>query len=273
MSEPVYMHYDDGSAAAHLWRARGPASVWQADGLRAAITEPLPRIGILLIGDGRDKLRDATVQSFLDEVYGYQLGAVVQIDDRRHDLGFGGAIRTGWHYLRQLEVDAQEFGRLRPFDYVFHLEEDWRFLEPIDVRWLVSILDGADRGRGAEPPVIRNPEEFPRIAQAALKRGPVNAVERAAGGLVELWPRDYIDAGVITPDGATPYLQHRLFFTTNPSLYRSELMMLGWPDCARSEAEFTRELLGWGYAFAFYGSRQSPPSVEHTGTQRTGVGY
>jgi hypothetical protein len=264
--QPVYLAHDAGSEAERIWRERGPESPWRVDGLRGQGATALPTMALLLIGDGRDDLRQRTIDSFLDKVYGYQLTGIAVVDDRRHEMGFGGAIRAGWHYLRQQEVEALEFGPKRsPFDYVFHLEEDWLFNEPIDVRWLAAILDGIDRGLGSR--------DFPMLAQAALKRGAVNAQERRAGGVVEQWPDEYRDAGVLTADGAVPYLQHRLFFTTNPSLYRSSLMMLGWPEGAASEAAFTQELLGWGYAFAYYGKRDHPPSIDHIGVQRTGTGY
>lgn len=268
MSNPVHLgHLDEATWAGHLWERRGPASEWHVS---AAIhdnvdPETLPRIAILLIGDGRDELRERTCMSFLSQVYGYRLGYVVEVDDRQHRLGFGGAIRAGWHYLSEALRDASLEGEPAPFDFVFHLEEDWLFLEAIDVRWLAAML-----GNTATP----KRQALPTLAQAALKRGPVNAVERAAGGLVEQWPGEYLDSGLLSPDaGSVPYLTHRLFFTTNPSLYRSSLVMLGWPEGAKSEEAFTQRCLDFGYAFGYYGARTHPPTVEHLGKVRTGSGY
>jgi hypothetical protein len=267
MSSPVLLPHDEGSEAAMLWRARGPASEWAAGGARTdpgTSPETLPKIAVLLIGDGRDELRQQTLSSFLSRVFGYRLGYVVQVDDRRHEMGFGGAIRAGWHYLAEALREASLEGVPPPFDYVFHLEEDWVFRESIDLRWLAAMLGGGKMpGRQA----------LPVLAQAALKRGPVNAVERAAGGLIEQWPHEYRDAGIIGPEGAVPYVQHRLFFTTNPSLYRASLMLLGWPEGAASERAFTDRCLEFGYWFGYYGERTHPPTIEHTGTQRTGGGY
>lgn len=269
MSNPVLLPYDEGTIAERIWHDRGPASDWAAavyaaDGDNEALRESMPKVALLLIGDGRDELREATVQSFLTEVYGYRLGYVVVVDDRRHEMGFGGAIRAGWHYLAEHLREAALAGLPAPFDYVFHLEEDWRFLEPIDMRWLSAMLHGAATPKRAALPVL---------AQAALKRGPVNEVEAKAGGLVELWPDEYQDAGILTTEGCVPYVAHRLFFTTNPSLYRASLMVLGWPEGAQSERAFTTECLSWGYWFGFYGAREHPPTVEHLGTVRTGGGY
>lgn len=263
----MHLYYDEGTDAARIWSRRGPASDWHVTACVRPDTDPetLPLIAVLLIGDGRDELRAATIDSFLQQVYGYRLGYVVQVDDHAHRLGFGGAIQAGWHYLSDaLRVAALE-GVPMPFDYVFHLEEDWLFREPIDVRWLAAMLGGAATPKRSPLPVL---------AQAALKRGPVNAAERRAGGLVEAWPREYADSGLLTPEaGSVPYLTHRLFFTTNPSLYRASLMLLGWPDGERSEQAFTQRCLDHGYSFGYYGARDHPPTVEHTGLARTGTGY
>jgi hypothetical protein len=269
MSGPVHLgHLDEDTWAGHLWKRRGPMSEWAAGGYAVepgTDPETLPRIALLLIGDGRDELREQTCMSFLSQVYGYRLGYVVEVDDRQHRMGFGGAIRTGWHYLAMALRDASLEGTPPPFDYVFHLEEDWLFLEAIDLRWLAAMLAGSATPKRSA---------LPTLAQAALKRGPVNSVERKAGGLVEQWPEEYADSGTITPEaGGVPYLTHRLFFTTNPSLYRASLMTLGWPEGPASERAFTELLLSLGYSFGYYGAREHPPTVEHLGAVRTGLGY
>lgn len=269
MSNPVLLgHLDEDTWAAHLWKRRGPSSEWAVSGRAmedGGDAETLPRIALLLVGDGRDELRERTCMSFLSQLYGYRLGYVVEVDDRQHRMGFGGAIRAGWHYLGEALREAALEGVPAPFDFVFHLEEDWLFLEAIDVRWLVAMLGGSATPKRTALPVL---------AQAALKRGPVNEVEARAGGLIELWPDEYQDAGTISPDaGAVPYVQHRLFFTTNPSLYRASLMLLGWPEGQASEAAFTQRCLDFGYWFGFYGARYHPPTIEHLGTVRTGGGY
>lgn len=254
---PVYLHHDEHGDAAWLWHQRGPHSPWGAEQIHAAGgVGRLPRIAVLLIGDGRDEIRSETLTSFAAQVSGYQLGGVVYVDDRRHSMGFGGAIRHGWEYLSVLLGNAQASEQSPPFDFVFHLEEDWAFPAPINVRHLAQIL-ASDIA----------------LAQCALRRGPVNAVERAAGGLVEMWPDEYREAGVITPEGAIAFLQHQLYFTTNPSLYRTSLTLLGWPEGERSEEAFTRRCLQHGFSFASFGPRGSPPSIEHLGHERTGTGY
>ncbi len=156
--------------------------------------------------------------------------------------GFGGAIRSAWAHLRT-----------RPERSVFHLEDDFTFNEPVDLVLMQRVLD-------------RNPQ----LVQLALRRQPWNDDERAAGGIIEQHPDDYVDCS----DGVSHWLEHRRFFTTNPSIYRRSLIEKGWPAGKNSEGVFTRQLLdGPGVRFAYWGRRTDPPKVEHIGEHRTGTGY
>jgi hypothetical protein len=233
-----------GSDAYALWRrCLNPTAMGPTFG---------PRIAVLLIGDGRNATRAATVDSFAARVHGYRLRGVVQVDDKAHLLGFAGAIEAGWAALRARVQSARRQGQPAPWDYVLHLEEDWEFLRDVDVREMAAVLD-ADAG----------------LVQCALRREPVNDTERKAGGVIEAWPHEYEPRMA----GDVPYLRHSLFFTTNPSLYRSELTEHeAWPQEPRSEDAFGRYLVGRGFAFAFLGERTEPVYLRHTG-ERTGTGY
>lgn len=158
--------------------------------------------------------------------------------------GFGGAIRAAWGWL----------GQLSTADHVFHSEDDFVYLRDPDLAAMANVLD-----------------RHPYIVQLALRRQPWNEAERAAGGIVEQHPDDYADCG----DDGNSWLEHRKFFTTNPSLYRRSLLAEGWPDGVHSEGRFGIELLERhpDWRFAFWGSRDSGEAVEHIGHQRVGVGY
>lgn len=140
-------------------------------------------------------------------------------------------------------------------DYIFHLEDDFTFNQFIDVSTLAGIL-----GRN------------PHLAQIALRRQPWNEQERAAGGVVEQYPDAYKDC---EDEFGNKWLEHRLFFTSNPSLYRRQLIVEHeWPDVQHSEGIFTHTLLkDPDVRFAFYGARSTPPLVEHIGVTRVGSGY
>lgn len=229
-----------------------------------------PRVALLTISD-RPDLLEPTLRS-LARACGGTLGARspsafvehVHVDDQAHALGFGGAIRRGWGLLRASSV---------AFDYVLHVEDDWHFTTPLELPQMTAILDV--RREHARPPILA-----PDLAQIALRRQAVSPAEVTAGGVVELWPDAYTETvhTIVPPDPAgayeVRYLEHELFFTTNPSVYRRDLLELGWPDTERSEAAFTARCRDAGYRFAYYGGRAEPPRVWHCGdNQRQGRGY
>jgi hypothetical protein len=108
------------------------------------------------------------------------------------------------------------------------------------------------------------------LVQLVLRRQPWNAEERAAGGIVEQHPDDYQDA----TDGTNYWLEHRRFFSTNPSLYHRSLLTRSWPDGEHSEGMFTHDLLrDETLRFAFWGARDSGEWVTHIGRERVGTGY
>jgi hypothetical protein len=162
--------------------------------------------------------------------------------------GCAGAIRAAWQHLR----DGSN-ARL-----VFHLEQDFVFRRPVDLAALVQLLD-----------------DYPELAQVALRRQPCNPLERQAGGIVESHPDWYLDRS----DGDIQWLEHRAFFTCNPCLYRRTLLQLDWPehiDGRYSEDTFHRQLLRYGTPeadgdhvhCAFWGARDSGVWVEHIGDAR-----
>jgi hypothetical protein len=199
-----------------------------------------PTVCLFVVGDGRDELQRQTLLSFRAQSSGYDLAEVVTVDDRHHLLGFCGAIRYGWQRIRESKA---------AFDYVFHLEEDWLFDRPFNVGCMADLL-----------------WLCPGVAQVALRRGKEPG-EHAAP--TDAWPEHFRDQ---QSDGS-PYLLHRQFFTTNPSLYRRELVeKYQWPEAPMCEGSFTETLKADGAMFAYWGSRLDEPWITHTG-QRTGHGY
>lgn len=156
--------------------------------------------------------------------------------------GFGGAIRSAWAHLRG-----------RPEQFVFHLEDDFTFNEPVPLGFMQRVLD-------------RNPS----LLQLALRRQAWNPSEIAAGGVIECNPDAYIECS----DGLSDWLEHRLFWTTNPSMYRIAMVRKQWPTGERSEGVFTHQLLeSPSVRFGYWGRRTDPPKVHHIGEHRTGTGY
>lgn len=163
-------------------------------------------------------------------------------------LGFGGAIARAWRYLTATaEIDIARF--------VFHLEDDFVMTRDVRVDHMAHVLDHRQV-----------------LVQLALRRQPWNSEERAAGGVVELNPGAYTE---FKSGFNLGWLEHRLFWTTNPSLYRRGLCGRGWPTEPRSEGLFTAALLDTtpDLRFGYWGRRDSGEWCEHIGTTRLGTGY
>lgn len=165
--------------------------------------------------------------------------------------GFGGAIRAAWAHL-QWGSTAR---------WILHCEGDFVYPDPVDLGLMVNVLDNR-----------------PHLAQMALVRQPWNAEEIAAGGLVSLSPESFEE---FQSTQGHEWMEHRLWFTTNPSIYRRTILTVGWPEGPNSEGVFTHRLLTGGtpetpgdqIAFGYWGLRNDPPRALHIGVDRAGSGY
>jgi len=200
-----------------------------------------------------DDAGDLTHAAMLDELYP-DFAQIARVPTSR--AGFGGSIRYAWQYLAT---------RSRA-DYIFHLEDDFTFNRPVDLDAMAAVLAGSST-----------------LAQMALRRQAWNGAERAAGGVVEQNPDAYIDRcgsywPGAWPPGAVAWLEHTLFFTTNPCLYRRRTPDDGfptwpWPRGPQSEGHYGIRLREVGHTFGYWGSRHDKPWVHHIGDERIGDGY
>lgn len=164
--------------------------------------------------------------------------------------GFTGAIRSAWSHLRAFPGTER---------FILHLEEDFTFNRPVPLDDMAEVLDAQ-----------------PQLAQLALRRQPWSDTERQAGGVVELNPGEYLERQTQLADGRpVAWLEHRLFWTTNVSLYRMSLMAdQDWPDVEHSEGMFTIQLReDPALRFAYWGARNSGEAITHIGHRRSGTGY
>jgi hypothetical protein len=193
-------------------------------------------ICLIFITDGRDCAKDAfaSAQQHLPKP-----DQLVYVDDSDHERGFHGAVQAAW----DLVPDEAE--------YVFHLEDDFIFQQEVPIDDMLWLLDNK-----------------PWLAQVSLKRQAVNEEEKAAGGIVEAHPDDFEERH----ENEISYTVQRRYFTTNPCLYRANLVKRGWPQVPNSEGVFTHQLLDDDFSFAIYGEKFAAPMVEHVGI-RQGKGY
>ncbi len=220
-------------------------------------------ITLMVFTNGRDDLLERTLCSFMENVNGPITKLIINDDtgDLEHwkmlnkiDIafetlesmevlqsnraGFNGAIRNAWAHYRAND----------PTPFVFHLEDDFIFNREIDLWEMMGLLDSEAS-----------------LAQVALMRQPWNQTERDAGSLYKLFRTEFKQ---ITHT-ASKWVEHNMWFTTNPSLYKRELVRaFDWPEGNFSEGNFTHKVREEGYHFAYMGSIVDDPWVTHIGYER-----
>lgn len=230
-------------------------------------------IALVIIGDGRDEylrtcmdslhwLDGPVMERWMYDDTGnstYRQHLAERYPDWKHinggpRQGCAGAFQQVW----------QQVGQRTEADFIFLIEQDFRFFRKINLDQMVGLL-----------------EERPYLVEVALRRQPWNSEEKAAGGIVEWHPDWYIDKH---DDQGHHWLEQRAFFTTNCPLFRRSLFDVPWPahraGCY-SEDTFHRHLMEHGtpevpgrdVTYAYWGARDSGVWVEHIGHQRVGTGY
>lgn len=216
------------------------------DGRRHLLTQTLASLEAMLSGPItrriiHDDSGDPAYAAWLAATFGggYQL---VTTPARS---GFGGAIRSAWQAVAGAVTEQ----------WVFATEDDFLFTRPVDLGDLAAVL-----------------EPRPLLAQMALRRQAWNDAERAAGGVVEANPAAFTDH---TDSDGRAWLEHQAFWTTNPSLHRTDMCRLSWPTGEHSEGRFTRYLLDRqpDVRFGYWGARGSGEWIHHIGVERAGYGY
>jgi hypothetical protein len=200
-------------------------------------------IALMVITDGRWDYLQQTLQS-ASECLNYPFSQRLLVDDSGESVGFApdgfdiirnlprkglaGAIQTGWDHLNE------------DIDFVFHLEDDFVFPEPVDIPWMVEYLK-AD----------------PSLAQIALHRQPWSPEERQAGSIYNLSPERFTQR--------PGWISQRHLFTFNPCLYPVEITKY----TADLEAELTAALKSDGWQFGYLGNLDDEPRCLHIGVRRS----
>jgi hypothetical protein len=221
-------------------------------------------VALLVMTDGRDGYLGPAVASAAEHLHGSIVEWWMHDDtgdpDQRAALaaryphfeqvgagsrrGFDGAIGRAWQVLADRSTA----------DWVFHLEQDFLLRRPVDLDAMAAVLAA-----------------HPYLTQMALRRQPWSRPERVSGGVVEMHPEAYTDRA---DDQGRCWLEHRLFWTTNPSLYPAGLCRRGWPVGPQSEGRFALEVFtDLGARAGYWGARTDEPWVEHIGHERVGHGY
>lgn len=211
-----------------------------------------PRITLMCITDGRwDYLRQtiASAEAHLNWQFSYKL----LVDDSGSNTELAPQF-DGWHYLKNAErrglAGAIQAGwdALPDCDYVFHLEDDFTFPQPVDVQSMVTALENDDT-----------------LAQVALMRQPWGPDEQAVGSVYRAHPTGTFTMSRIH---GVDLVTHRKLFTFNPCLYPRHITDYG----AGLEQEVTDCLLSKGYRFGYLGNVTDVPRCWHIGAVRS-AGY
>ena len=204
----------------------------------------MKKVALMVITDGRWDYLQRTLESaaeFLD----YPWHQRILVDDSGEETGFcptkfdfvkntprkglAGAIQSGW--------DALD----KDIDYIFHLEDDFIFLDHVDIDLMMELLEyEAD------------------LAQIALLRQPWSPEEQQAGGIYWVNPERFKQK--------YGFVEQRHLFTFNPCLYPGTVAR---EYQAGLEAELTAELLKDGWRFGYLGELNNDPKTIHIGIRRS----
>lgn len=155
------------------------------------------------------------------------------------NLGYTPSMQKLWTYLGS---------RKDAFDHVFMVEDDFLFERDVDLGRMADVLD-----------------EQPHLTQVALLRDAFYPAEREKDGILG-WPASSFEGQSINGDA---WLEHRNFWTANPSLFRRSLTHQPWPSGKSSERLFADALFrDPGNRSAFWGAGE--PWVRHLGEVRAG---
>lgn len=152
-------------------------------------------------------------------------------------VDFTTGMQQMWKYL----------GRRAVGEFVFQTEDDFTYDRDVDLTELITAL-----------------RSDPGLVQMALLRDAYYRDEQETGGILG-WPEPAFTR-------RERWLEHRLFFTLNPSLFRKTLTDSPWPSGVHTETIFGKRVLADPKRrSAFWGGGEQ--WVSHIGAVRAGTGY
>lgn len=197
--------------------------------------QPLPADAVLY-ADGMDAINHARAAIVGYDEWPWSMGGMPEPE------GFCEGTRALWREAAKMSPESL---LLEP-RFVFWLEHDFTFDRGVNLNRLAEVLDA-----------------HPDLAQMSLMRQAVSQEEIEAGGLYESRADEFDDRG--------DWLEHRSYFTTNPSLIPTPLMLERMPPPGpECEGRFGIELVEDGLSFGVWGD--GSPWVRHFGI-RTGFDY
>lgn len=219
-------------------------------------------VALVVVTDGRRDCIERTIASS-SNLHGLPIVHRIITDDSA-DLDYHAWLRVtfpGWQVLTGRKrrgfagnvIAGRNAALWTGQPWTFFLEDDFTLDQPVDLAAMAGVLT-----------------DHPHLTQMALRRQAWFPAEIEAGGVIEQHPDAYLDRS----DGTSEWLEHDLFFTTNPHLIaRAELIAESWPNKPHSEALYHRQVHRGGRRSGYWGARTDPPWVTHIGDQRVGTNY
>lgn len=247
------------------WDSWWPTLAELRDGAKTGVAGPGPTISVVMHSGGnadawsvRSEYLRKALASFSARVSGPIVQRVIfsdwanqrELDEIASERGFyvvGGGHRG---YTDSMRAMWSYISRKARGEYVFLIEDDFVYEQDINLAALVRVLDANSH-----------------LAQVALLRDAFYASEREKGGILG-WPLEQF-----TPKRSNEHswLEHDLFFTANPALFRRSLANVPWPRTPSSERVFGDRLTRSGQRYAFWGDGQN--QIRHIGEVRAGASY
>ncbi len=212
---------------------------------------------LVVITDGRYDYLSQTINSLDEHVY-FAFDDLIMVNDCM-DEGFRTRINRKYgnrfniiHHpeKRGLSGAVQTAWDENTSDFIFHLEEDFIFNEPIPIVPMMNVCSHNN------------------LAQMILKRQPAitNPAELSAGGYIEADPGAFSDQWFAN----YKWIKHSKFFSLNPGVYPKWVTELGWPD-GGSEGDFLNVLFDTYPTVhcGIWGASDDKPKVHHIGHERS----
>lgn len=231
------------------WAATTPAA------MQKLLTEDrgLDQVVVVCLTNGARETLAPTLAS-AEEMLAGPIGRRVIANDSGQPLDFDGwedvpiGRRSG--YTKATRA-ALELGMGSGHPWIFFLEDDFVFNEPIDLAAMQSIM-----------------LTEPNLVQLSLKRQAWYDYELEAGGIIEAKPEAFTQR-----EG---FVAHRDYWAQNPMLCRRQFLAEHeWPLRSGSERAFANQIFRAdpNCIAGIYGEIGDPPRCTHIGQERAGVGY
>lgn len=241
----------------------GARAYRETGGLRQTVAVVVRSGGTLEVADERLGYLERSLSSLAASVQGEIVQRVVYSDwpdevvPRVREIAdrFGFYVAGSGHhgYVRSTQRLWRYIDSRVKADYVFLAEDDFIYLREVDLGQMVKTL--------ARKSALR---------QVALLREAAYAREQEPGDHILSWDRESFQ---LVREGQAAWLEHRNFWTMNPSLFRRDLVAKNpWPTSQNSERLFGDRIFSdKGARVAFWGSGDA--WLRHIGETRAGGPY